>query len=231
MRHRLKKKIHISGFISKAGLLLLLILALWRPVSGQDTLRTYGPRFGIDLARFAFLLTDPTQVGAEASVDFEIVRNLYPVFELGYNSISESEELFKYSASGAYGRVGIDYNLINLKDRSEHHTFTVGARYGFSPFTHKAEDIYIQNAYWGDFVSEPYEKNLKGHWIELVAGVKAELVPNLFMGWSLRYKFLLNADMDPQVVPQMVPGFGTGGKDSAFGFTYSIFYKIPVLKK
>lgn len=227
----MKRKTYISGSISKAALLLLLILALWRPVSGQDTLRTYGPRFGLDLARFAFILADPSELGAEVSVDFELVRNLYPVIELGYNSISESEDFFKYSASGTYGRAGLDYNLINLKDRSQHHTFTFGARYGISAFSHSAEDIYIPNAYWGDYVSEFYEKDLTAHWMELVAGVKAELVPNLFMGWSLRYKFLLNPDMDPLVRPQMVPGFGTGGKDTSIGISYSIFYKIPLLKK
>jgi len=223
--------IHISGSISKAGLLVLLILTLWRPASGQDTLRTYGPRFGLDLARFAFILADPSELGAEVSVDFEIIRNLYPVIELGYNSIAESEDYFKYAASGFYGRIGLDYNLINLKDRSQHHAFTFGARYGISVFSHSAEDIYIPNPYWGDYVSETYEKDLTGHWIELVAGIKAELVPNLFMGWSLRYKFLLNPGMDPQVQAQMVPGYGNGGKDSGFGISYSIFYKIPLLKK
>jgi hypothetical protein len=204
---------------------------MWRPLSGQDTLRTYGPRFGLDLARFAFILADPSEIGAEASVDFEIFRNLYPVIELGYNSISESEELFKYSAAGIYGRAGFDYNFLNLNDRSQHHSFTVGARYGISLFSHKAEDIYIQNPYWGDFVSNTYEKDLKGHWVELVGGIKAELVPNLFMGWSLRYKILLNPDMDPLVNPQLVPGFGTGGNDRSFGISYSIFYKIPLIKK
>jgi len=204
---------------------------MWRPVSGQDTLRTYGPRFGLDLARFAFILADPSEIGAEASVDFEILRNLYPVFELGYNSISESEEYFKYSAGGIYGRAGFDYNFLRLKDRSQHHTFTIGARYGLSVFSHSAEDIYIQNAYWGDYVSNSYEKDLRGHWVELVGGIKAELVPNLFLGWSLRYKILLNPDMDPLVAPELVPGFGTGGEDRSFGISYSIFYKIPLFKK
>lgn len=227
----MKRKTHISGSISKAGLLGLFILVLWRPVSGQDTIRTYGPRFGLDLARFAFILADPSEQGAEFSVDFEIYRNLYPVVELGYNSISESEDFFNYSASGLYGRAGFDYNMINLKDRSQHHAFTFGLRYGFSAFSHGAEDIYIPNPYWGDRLVESYSKDLKGHWIELVAGVKAELVPNLFMGWSLRYKFLLNPDMDPLVKAHMVPGFGTGGKDSSIGISYSIFYKIPLLKK
>jgi hypothetical protein len=146
----LKRLTHISGFISKAGLLILLLTAPVQSGSAQDTLRTYGPRFGIDLARFAYILADPSELGAEVSVDVELLRNLYPVIELGYNSISPEEELFHYAASGVYGRAGMDYNLLKLKDRSEHHAITVGARYGISVFSHRAENIYIGNDYWGD---------------------------------------------------------------------------------
>lgn len=227
----MKRLTYISGYIFKAGLLLLIVAMAWQPVSGQDTLRTFGPRFGIDLARFVYILADPSEIGAEVSADFELIRNLYPIVELGYSSINETETLFKYAANGIYGRVGIDYNLLKLKDRSQHHAITFGARYGLSVFTHSAEDIYIQNAYWGDYVAPAYSKDLRGHWVELVGGIKAELLPNLFMGWSFRFKILLNPDMDPLVNPQLVPGFGTGGKNRNFGINYSIYYKIPLLKK
>lgn len=223
---------HISGFGSKAALVLILCLALGQPAAGQnDTLRTYGPRFGLDLARFAYVLAEPSEIGAEVSLDFEVIRDLYPVVELGYSSIFENEDFFDYSAGGAYGRVGIDYNLINLKDRSEHHSFTIGMRYGISIFNQEASNIIVPNPYWGDYLRSSYEKSLKGHWAEIVAGVKAEMLPNLFMGWSLRYKILLNPEMDPLVPPYLVPGFGSGGKDTNFGISYSIFYKIPLIKK
>jgi hypothetical protein len=130
-----------------------------------------------------------------------------------------------------YARAGIDYNLLKLRDRSQHHTITLGARYGLSVFSHRAEHIYILNDYWGDDANRSYEQELKGHWAELVGGIRAELLPNLFLAWYLRYKILLNPDMDPRVTPQLVPGFGTGGQNRSFGMTYSIQYKIPLFKK
>jgi hypothetical protein len=225
----------ISGSICKA-VFLLLVLGLSgtlfaQEVSEKDTLRTYGPRFGIDLARFLYLLADPSQKGAEVSADFEVYRNIYPVFELGYNSISDSRDLFDYASSGTYGRAGIDYNVLSLKDRSAHHTITVGFRYGMSIFSHQVEDVIIPEDYWGDFVPENYENNMTGHWIELVGGMKAEVFSNFFLGWSFRYKILLNPDMDPLMIPEMIPGFGSGGEERVFGLTYSIYYKIPLLKK
>lgn len=237
---KMKRMRNISGFISKAAFVLLALMLLGtvsaqevyvKELTQKDTLRTYGPRFGIDLARFLYILADPSQMGAELSVDFEVYKNIYPVFEAGYNSISESEDLFDYSASGTYGRVGLDYNVLPVKNRSLHHSISIGFRYGMSVFSQSSENVLIPGTYWDDNMPEPYENKLTGHWVELVGAMKAELFPNFFLGWSVRYKILLNPDMDPLMTPELVPGFGTGGKSSMLGFTYSIFYKIPLLKK
>lgn len=220
---------NISGSIFKA-ILLLLALVFAGELSAQDTLRTYGPRFGIDLARFLYLFADPVQRGAEFSVDFELYKNLYPVFEAGYNSMDDNEELFDYSSGGAYGRIGLDYNILPVKKRALQNSITVGFRYGMSVFNHSSENILIPG-YWGDYEAVDYENKLTGNWLELVLGVKTELFSNVFMGWSVRYKFLLNPDMDPLLIPELVPGYGTGGESGVFGFSYSLFYMIPLLKK
>ncbi|MEN8227945.1 MAG: DUF6048 family protein [Bacteroidota bacterium] len=222
---------NISGYISKAALLFALTVVSGPSLKAQDTLRTYGPRIGLDLARFAYYFTKPAEIGAELSADFEVYKNIYPVVELGFSTMSESTDLFDYASGGSYGRLGLDYNVLPMKDRSVHHTFTVGARYGISLFTHRTENMFIQNAYWGDLTLDSYESTLRGQWIELVGGMKAEVASNLFLGWSLRYKILLNQDMDQTVTPQLIPGYGNGTNNRGFGLTYSIFYKIPLLKR
>jgi hypothetical protein len=158
-------------------------------------------------------------------------KNIYPVFELGYNRISQEGDLFEYTGGGTYARLGIDYNLLPVTDRSEHHTISVGIRYGISRFNHSVDSAVIPSEYWGDRKIDLYENSLTGNWIELVGGLKTELVPNLFLGWLVRYKILLNPDMDPLVSPQLVPGYGKGTADRGFGITYSILYKIPLIKK
>jgi hypothetical protein len=247
---KLKRMMYISGSFSKAVFLLLFLAVLGKvsaqEVSGeevskketakqeesdQDTLRTFGPRIGIDLAPFIYYFTKPKIVGAEVSVDFEIFRNLYPVIELGYSSTSESEPTFDYESLGNYGRFGVDYNVLPVKDRSWHNTMTVGFRYGISLFKHSSDNVLIYSDYWGDYMPEPYESSLTAHWLELIGGIKVEIVPNLALGWLLRYKFLLNQDMDPNMIPALIPGYGNGADGSAFGFSYSIFYMIPLIKK
>lgn len=226
----LNKMMSISGYFSKAALLLLILGMGSLPLSGQDTLRTFGPRIGLDLAKFLYYFTEPAEYGAEISADFEVYKNLYPVIELGYSNMSDTSALFDYASSGTYARMGVDYNVLSLGDRSVHHTITVGARYGLSIFTQKTENMFIENAYWGDLLIDSYESSLRGHWIELVGGIRAEVLPNLFMGWMVRFKILLNPYMDPNVTPALVPGYGNAANPRAFGFSYTIAYKIPLFK-
>jgi hypothetical protein len=114
-----------SGYIISG----IMCLVLAQSLSGQDTLRTYGPRIGVDLARFAYYFADPAEVGAEVSLDFEIYNNFFPVFEAGYSSLSDAVDETEYASGGAYARIGLDYNLLPVKDRSIHHSITVGFRY------------------------------------------------------------------------------------------------------
>ena len=131
-----------SGYIFSTLLFLLLVPSLY----GQDTLRTYGPRFGVNLAPFIGFFTDPKIIGADASLDFEVFPNLYPIFELGFSSLSDSLEDASYTSGGGFARIGLDYNLLKVKDRSQHHAITAGFRYGTSIFKQSAENITVKSA-------------------------------------------------------------------------------------
>ncbi len=209
----------------------MLLIGCIQGVRGQDTLRTFGPRIGLDISRFVYLFLDPAETAAEATLDAEVYRNLYPVLEVGYSSLDEKEGDFDYSMNGGYFRVGADYNVLKPKERSVHHTLTVGLRYGLAQFKHRAEHVTIPSDYWGDYLLESHENSLTGHWLELVGGVKAEIFNNFFLGWSLRYKILLNPEIDPLFTPLIVPGYGKGSMNRGLGFSYTVSYMFPILKK
>jgi hypothetical protein len=218
---------NISGSIFN----ILFFLILIQPAEGQDTLRTFGPRFGIDLSRFVYYFADPAEKGAEISLDIELLKNVYPVIEVGYSSMADEVVQAEYSSGGPYARLGFDYNVLPIQDRSVHHSITAGIRYANSRFSHKAEHITIPSDYWGNLVIDSYENDLSGHWIELAGGIRAELLTNFFLGWSVRYRILLNPGMDPRVTPLLIPGYGLGTQDRSFGISYSVLYKIPLIKK
>jgi len=196
----------------------------------QDTLRTYGPRFGIDLSRFIYYFSDPAETGASFSADLELVDDFYMVAEAGFSALSDSVSGAGYSSSGTFARIGLDYNILPVTDRSVHHSITAGIRYGISWFGHSAHHVVLPSAYWGDYTINNYENHLTGHWLEVVGGINVEILPNFFLGWSVRYKILLNPGLDPQVAPLLIPGYGRGTEDRGLGFTYSVYYRIPLWK-
>ncbi|MBN2698934.1 MAG: hypothetical protein JXR52_08915 [Bacteroidales bacterium] len=215
----------ISGFIFS-----LILLSSFK-ATAQDTLRTFGPRLGIDMARFAYLFADPRQKGTALSLDFEVYKNIYPALELGFNSTAFERETFSYASRGFFGRIGLDYNLLPVKDRSVHHIIYAGTRYGTGLFSHRAEHIITPDNYWGDYVRDEYRNNLTGHWLELNAGIRTEVADNFFMGWTVRYMFLISAGKDEIMTPYLVPGYGRADFNRSAGISYWIMYRIPLIKK
>jgi hypothetical protein len=202
-------------------------------ISGySQELRVKGIRFGVDISRFALLYFAPERTNYEVSADFEIKRNIYPAIEYGTQSVNLKKSTYNYYSEGTYVRFGTDYNFQkNVKENAYDMIFG-GIRFGMATFTHYAENITIENNYWGNyFYGSVAKKNLKAYWIEASAGVRAELFKNFFMGWSLRGRILIKKTGDEYMYPYNIPGFGKGNKKSRLGFNYSLYYRIPIYKE
>ena len=201
-------------------------------VSGQDdTLRTIGPRFGIDLSRFVMMPLIPEIRTFEFSADFEIKPNIYPVFEAGFSTVSFSDTNYSYDGSGIFFRAGVDYNMLELESHNDYSMGFIGVRYGLSLNQFSAENIIIEDPYWGDLNTSISEQSGHNHWIEVAAGIRAEIFNNFFMGWSVRGRVMLYKPKFDQMIPYYVPGFGNPAKRAAWDINYSIYYKIPILKR
>jgi hypothetical protein len=214
----------------------LLILFLVMPAYAQEGLlkekaRIKGPRFGFDLSRLTLYYFEPERTTWEFTVDYELKRNYYPLIEFGLQSIDLEEETYNYRSEGYYFRIGMDYNFQKNTSVDQYEMVFFGFRYSFSEQKHSADNILIQDDYWGDFYAESVpETTFYGHWLELAGGIRAELFRNVFIGWSFRGRLLLYKSKNPSMEPYYIPGFGKGGKRVALGFNYSIYYKIPLFK-
>jgi hypothetical protein len=107
-----------------------------------------------------------------------------------------------------------------------------GLRYGYATQKHIMNAINIQDPYWGGLNRTHYsEKQCNTHWVEVVAGIKAELFTNFFIGWSIHSRIRLAHNSYDMITPYNVPGYGNGSKKSNLGFNFSIFYRIPIYKQ
>jgi hypothetical protein len=197
---------------------------------GQDSLAwVRGIRVGCDLSRFGLYLVNQDRKALEFSGDTEIKRNLFGTIELGTESSTKQSNILSYTSSGAYARVGIDYNILK-KDKMEkgRDLVFVGFRYGYS-FMKQRTDSYIIPGPLDTVRSSYPSVNLSGHWVEAVFGLKVEVLRNLFLGASLRGRILLYSTKNINF-PYYVPGYGKGGNKTNFGANYSIYYQIPLMK-
>ena len=201
----------------------------WLTAGAQtDTLGIGGLRFGFDISRIAVPFLEEGRVEYDGSVDIRISKDLYPVIEVGWGDFETDEINFLYRSTGFSLRAGIDKNYLKKDNANEIGMFFAGVRYGVSFFKHEAPDLKISDPYWGDFSGAIPIKNLNAHWLEFTTGVRAKIFKNIYLGWSLRGRFLIYKSDDINMSPYYIPGYGIVNGRNALGFRYSIFYQLPL---
>lgn len=139
--------------------------------------------------------------------------------------------LYQYSTKGNYFKVGVDVNF--LKDKEANTRFAKddvifwGLRYANSSFT--ANTTFDLEDEFGVYEKTVVESNdeLRAWWIEMVAGIKIEVFKNVFLGYTMQFRFLKRSSEEATLSPYDTPGFGSTNKKNTFGFDYYVFYRIP----
>lgn len=191
-----------------------------------------GLRLGWDISRpFQGLWTKGDRYGTEFSADLELKPNLYTAVEAGWEKFKMKHDFVDYQSAGSYFRMGVDYNLLQTDAADQRDIFYAGLRYAFG-LANQQVNSYSFDGYWGNTEGAFAKQNYTSHWVELVLGLKGELLKNFYMGWSIRAKFML-AQTSFDIPPvYFTPGYGKSESGVALDVSYSVYYTIPFrLKK
>ena len=192
----------------------------------------YEVSLGVDLSRFAMPIINNDRFGWEISGDAEIIQDLFATVEFGSQTTNLKKPEYHYTSNGAYTRFGVDYNYMKHLDDRSHDKLFIGLRYGFTTFYHQADNITLKNPIWGNLENNSVDRSWLGaHWFEIATGMRAHLFNNFYLGWSVRFKMKLNPNDKSTMQPYYIPGFGRGWNSSGVGVNYSLYYKIPLIKK
>ncbi len=198
-----------------------------KPKRTDNFIRMQGIRVGMDLTRpLQHLWTVGDRYGTELSFDIELLPNLFPVLETGWEKMKIKQDYVDYSSSGSYTRIGFDYNFLVAEHKKDKDIMFVGLRYGFSLGKQQVSSYQI-DSYWGNLTDYFLSQNYNAQWIEGLLGIKGEIIKNLYLGWTIRGKlrmFQKKYDMPPVYFN---PGYGKAGNKFNFDFTYSVFYTLP----
>jgi hypothetical protein len=193
----------------------------------QDTTKIaqrYGLRVGLDLHRLSKSFYDNDYKGLEIVGDYRVSKKFYIAGELGNEDKTVDDDRFNFTTKGTYFKVGFDYNAY------------AGMRYGVSSFsqTLNTYTIYDPTNYYGENTVVSGEKfnGLTASWLEVVGGIKAKIVNNFYLGFSVRLNYLVSNKKPDTFDNLYIPGFNRtyDGKFGA-GFNYTLSYMIPIYKK
>jgi len=195
----------------------------------------YGLRLGVDLFKLTRSFYEKDYRGLELVGDYRVTRRHFIAGEIGNENKTVDDDRLNFTTKGTYLKVGFDYNTYENWGNMEN-VISLGMRYGVSSFTQTLNSytLYDTYPYFGTVPEVPsglVYKGLSAQWIEVVAGVKAKVFNNVFMGFSFRINRLFSQKKPDNFDNLYIPGFNrTYNGNFGVGFNYSISYFIPLYK-
>lgn len=227
-------------FIISAFVVSLPLCAQETETSVTDSLpkrvEKFGIRAGIDLYKPVRSLIDSDYSGFEIMGDIRVYKRFYVAVELGNEQKTTYDDNITSKGSGTYFKSGFDYNAhTNWGDLNN--MIFGGLRYGISTFSQEllAYSIAMSDPVFGEdnrLVNREFS-GLSAHWVEAVAGVKTEILNNLYLSITLQLKWRIGEKQPENFENLFIPGFGRTYENSKFGseIRYGISYLIPVFKR
>jgi len=231
MKINLMLKYFISVFT-----FLFMNITLGNVQIGNDTIEKFGIRAGLDLNKIIRSATNEDYAGFSLSGDIRLKESFYVHSEIGNEEKNINSYYLNASVKGSYLKFGINFKM-NNDIRSENIVYS-GFNLGFSNFDQKITSYTIYNtnsSTWGESqINEPINlSNLNAIWLELVFGLKTEILNNLFLGFELQLKNIIKQKNLENITNLYIPGFNRTYDSSGLGagFSYTISYLIPIVKK
>ena len=232
----MKKQDILKFFISVAIIILFSVRNYSQTEKDSVVVKNkYGIRIGLDFSKQIRMLTEDYK-GLSLYGDVKIKERLFIVSELGSDEKELRTDNLRSKFSGNYIKAGLNYNLYNNLPGLNNEIY-VGFRFATSKFKSEISEyiIYNKDHFWSQdpIFDNIINKGLNAIWVELIIGINAELVNNLFMGLSLRLNRMLNQKKPENFTNLYIPGFNKVTENNNFGtgLTYSLIYQIPIIKK
>lgn len=196
-------------------------------VSASDTVLSNGLRIGFDVGRVAnYFLQNRKNFGLEAYADMGYQKWL-GVVEAGYARNADGRAgVYEYTGNGIYGRLGVERNMLRGGDDA----VFWGLRYGVGRVGYRYGSYTVRDTVWGDASGGVPQSSGVMHWGELVGGLKGRIRGNFYLGFTLRFRTRLAGNIDSDTGPILMPGYGKSAKNTQFGISYYVSYRIPFKK-
>ena len=199
-------------------------------IHAQDTLLIpLKIKVGLEVSGPAIYFSDNNVLNAEGYISVDRNEKISWVFGAGFLNYKYSQYNYEYQTNGFFARAGADFNLLKPEKSLGKYWAGVGLRYGSSVFSSETPSLKHDN-YWGTTSSSIGKKTYWGHFLEVSPGVRAEVLKNFSMGWTISLRMLLYTGTGKDLRPIYFPGYGNSVKSFSTALNYFIVWNIPYKK-
>jgi len=229
---------HTSKFTFSIALILLSFLVnaqQKKTDSIPQKIERFGIRVGADIFKLTRSFYDKNYKGIEFVGDYRLTKNYYLAAELGNENKTTDDDRLNTTAKGTYIKAGFDYNSYENWLDMRNMVF-IGLRYGASTFSQQLNSykLYNTSTYFLEaptVISGEKFNGLSAQWFEVVVGMKAEVLKNIYVGFSVRMNKILSNTKPENFDNLYIPGFNrTYNGDFGVGFNYTVSYFLPLYK-
>lgn len=194
-------------------------------------IKDQGLSLGVDLSPLIMRIINEERTGLTFVGRYGFKYHWYANAEVGYENAQYTNDNYSYTSNGTFIRLGVDYDIFNNADFPTNDNIFVGLRYSYAWQSHKSDYFKIVDSYWGDYSGSVSNSSVNSHSIDALFGLRCEMLPNFYMGWSFRCRFLLASAHDSNLDPYAIAGYGQYDSKVCLGFTYTIEYQLPLNRK
>lgn len=220
--------------------LFIISLAFgWQTLAQQDSIsynERYGLTFGVDLSKLGRSFLEDSYEGFEVFADYRYNDRIYIAAELGYDDKIYTETNLVSNTKGGYLKAGFNYNSYQNWIGMQNLIYA-GFRVGAASFSHDLTEytIYTRDTFFEPDIrtDERRFSNLTATWVELKAGIRVEVLRNIFLGANVQLKLQTSVTGINNFDHLYIPGFNRTYDSSSIGagWGYSISYMLPLYTK
>ncbi len=227
-------RMHISSFISRLAISVVLIIVGTLDVSAQrflklekDTIPLFrGFAVSFDLA--GVIQMQLSSYGQyEGALRLNIHDQYFPIVEIGVGRANHERDAvteISYKTTAPYFRIGADVNIMNKKHTGNR--VFVGLRYGFTNYKVDISHPVLEDPCWKwPSYYEVSGSQCNQHWGEVIFGLDGKLFGPVHLGWTGRYRIRLSHKDGEMGKTWYVPGYGIQDT-SVLGYSFYVSVDI-----
>lgn len=183
-------------------------------------------RIGVDISKPIQTFFNDQRSSYVFQLDANYRKSLNLALEGGFGQSKVSNHPLKYTSRNSYVGFGIDHPFFNEEFRGDKDNAFIGLRYAMAYIQRQPATYVIQDPLYGLTSGVLPSKSFLTHWVELTGGFRLEVKKNMFAGWNIRLKNIVNPKSLLEAPPAYIAGYGRGDKNTAFDYNFYILYGI-----